>query len=64
MELQIDYDKKEVVTEDGATITLYNKELLAEKKAEETENENGEEANTEVNTNEATERNNPNTRIG
>ena len=35
MQLQTDYDKKEVTTEDGQTITLYNKELLAEKKTEE-----------------------------
>ena len=35
MQLQTDYDKKEITTEDGQVITLYNKELLAEKKTEE-----------------------------
>ena len=38
-----------------ATEDLLREWLFEKKKAEETENENGEEANTEVNTNEATE---------
>ena len=35
MQLQTDYDKKEITTEDGQVITLYNKEILAKKKTEE-----------------------------
>ena len=44
IQFQTDYDKKEVTTEDGQVITLYNKELMDEKKTEEpTNNESSEE---------------------
>ncbi len=58
MQLQTDYDKKEITTEDGQTITLYNKELMDVKDTEEDANaegtDNGTQAN-ETQTNETTE---------
>ena len=58
MQLQTDYDKKEIATEDGQTITLYNKELMDVKDTEEDANaegtDNGTQAN-ETQTNETTE---------
>ena len=50
IQLQTDYDKKEITTEDGQIVTLYNKELLDEKEIE--ENVIAEEANNETQTNE------------
>ena len=47
IQLQTDYDKKEVTTEDGQTVTLYNKELLDEKEPE----ENAEEGTNDTDTN-------------
>ena len=47
IQLQTDYDKKEVTTEDGQTVTLYNKELLDEKEPE----ENTEEGTNDTDTN-------------
>ena len=53
IQLQTDYDKKDVTTEDGQTITLYNKELMDVKDTEEDVNvENPEGANTEAQANE------------
>ena len=52
IQLQTDYDKKEVTTEDGQTITLYNKELMDVKEPE----ENAEEGTNNTDTNE-TEKN-------
>ena len=53
MQLQTDYDKKEVTTEDGQTITLYNKELMDVKDTEEDANaENTEGADNEAQANE------------
>ena len=48
IQLQTDYDKKEVTTEDGQTITLYNKELMDVKEPE----ENAEEGTNNTDTNE------------
>ena len=45
IQFQTDYDKKEVTTEDGQVITLYNKELMDEKKTEETTNNESSEGN-------------------
>ena len=50
IQLQTDYDKKEITTEDGQIVTLYNKELLDEKEIE--ENVIAEEANNDTQTNE------------
>ena len=63
VQLQTDYDKKEIETEDGQIITLYNKELLAEKKTEEEtseetiteEGETNQETKEQNSTNEITE---------
>ena len=55
MQLQTDYDKKEITTEDGQTITLYNKEIMDVKDTEEDANvENAEGADNEPQTNETT----------
>ena len=58
MQLQTDYDKKEIATEDGQTITLYNKELMDVKDTEEDANAEGKDNGTQANetqTNETTE---------
>ena len=53
IQLQTDYDKKDVTTEDGQTITLYNKELMDVKDTEEDANaENPEGADNETQENE------------
>ena len=55
MQLQTDYDKKEITTEDGETITLYNKEIMGVKDTEEDANaENVEGADNETQANETT----------
>ncbi len=48
IQFETDYDKKEVTTEDGQIVTLYNKELMDEKKAEETTEEVTEETSAET----------------
>ena len=57
MQLQTDYDKKEITTEDGQTIILYNKELMDVKDTEEDANAEGTDNGTQANetpTNETT----------
>lgn len=61
IQLQTDYDKKEITTEDGQIVTLYNKELLDEKEieqnviAEETEGTSNDTQTNETMTDETTE---------
>ena len=50
IQLQTDYDKKEITTEDGQIVTLYNKELLDEKEIE--QNVIAEETNNDTQANE------------
>ena len=62
IQLQTDYDKKEVTTEDGQVVTLYNKELLEEKEIEqnvipeETEGTSNDTQTNETMTDETTEK--------
>ena len=48
IQLQIDYDKKDITTEDGQVVTLYNKELMDEKKTEEATEETTDETSDET----------------